>query len=100
MSITDGERISEFVDRAWKIALSGYPGAVHLSLPVDIMFSSFEESAMRDERPFDRGAGRPARAWPCPPDLEQALDDFYSVVDHHFGSGKLGGLRLCARRLD
>jgi len=28
----------------------------------------------------------------------QALDDFYGAVDHHFGSGKLGGLRLCARR--
>jgi sarcosine/dimethylglycine N-methyltransferase len=30
----------------------------------------------------------------------QALDDFYHAVDHHFGSGKLGGLRLCARRKD
>jgi sarcosine/dimethylglycine N-methyltransferase len=30
----------------------------------------------------------------------QALDDFYSAVDHHFQSGKLGGLRLCARRRD
>jgi hypothetical protein len=30
----------------------------------------------------------------------QALDDFYSAVDHHFGSGKLGGLRLCAKRRD
>ncbi len=48
VSITEGERISEFVDRAWKIALSGYPGAVHLSLPVDIMFSSFEADVMRD----------------------------------------------------
>ena len=28
----------------------------------------------------------------------QALDDFYGAVDHHFGSGKLGGLRLCARK--
>ena len=28
----------------------------------------------------------------------QALDDFYSAVDSHFQSGKLGGLRLCARR--
>ena len=65
VSITDGERISEFVDRAWKIALSGYPGAVHLSLPVDIMFSSFEQDAMRGERPFDRSAQQPARAWPC-----------------------------------
>ncbi len=40
-SITDGERIPEFVDRAYTIALSGYPGPVHLSVPVDIMFSSF-----------------------------------------------------------
>ena len=46
VSITDGECISEFVDRAWKIALSGYPGAVHLSLPVDIMFSSCAEVYM------------------------------------------------------
>ena len=35
--ITDGARIREFVDRAWKIATGGYPGPVHLSLPVDIM---------------------------------------------------------------
>jgi len=27
-----------------------------------------------------------------------ALDDFYSAVDHQFQSGKLGGLRLCAIR--
>ncbi|GIT72146.1 MAG: hypothetical protein Ct9H300mP28_19600 [Pseudomonadota bacterium] len=51
-SITDGKRIPEFVDRAFKIALSGYPGPVHLSIPVDIMFSSFEESAGLNERPF------------------------------------------------
>jgi len=74
VSITDGERISEFVDRAWKIATGGYPGAVHLSMPVDIMFSSYEEDAMRDERPFDRSAKRPPRAWPCPDDLTEVLD--------------------------
>ena len=28
----------------------------------------------------------------------QALDDFYHAVDHHFQSGKLGGLRICATR--
>ena len=73
VSITDGERISEFVDRAWKIALGGYPGAVHISMPVDIMFSSYEEDAMRDERPFDRSLKRPPRAWPCPEDLDEVL---------------------------
>ena len=74
VSITDGERISEFVDRAWKIAISGYPGGVHLSMPVDIMFSSFDENAMLDERPFDRTAKMPPRAWPCPEDLSAVMD--------------------------
>ncbi len=73
-SVTDGERIGEFVDRAWKIATSGYPGPVHLSVPVDIMFSSFDEDAGREERPFKR-ADRPApRAWPDPRDLKPLLD--------------------------
>ena len=74
VSITDGERIPEFVDRAWKMALSGYPGAVHISLPVDIMFSSFDEDAMRGERPWNHGAQPPPRAWPCPDDLDAVLD--------------------------
>ena len=72
-SITDGTRIGEFVDRAWKIATSGYPGPVHLSLPVDLMFSSVDEDAGRDERPFHR-ASRPApRAWPDPRDLDPLM---------------------------
>lgn len=87
VSITDGERISEFVDRAWKIALGGYPGAVHLSMPVDIMFSSYEENAMRDERPFDRSAKRPPRAWPCPEDLAEVL----SVIENAKKPVLIGG---------
>ncbi len=67
--ITHGERIPEFVDRAWTIATTGYPGPVHLSLPVDIMFSSFDIAAGREERPFSRSAKRIPRAWPCPEDL-------------------------------
>ena len=73
-SITDGDRIPEFVDRAFKIALSGYPGPVHLSIPVDIMFSSFEESAGMNERPFEQSPKPAARSWPCPKDLNQILD--------------------------
>jgi acetolactate synthase-1/2/3 large subunit len=65
-SITDGTRISECVDRAWKIATSGYTGPVHLSLPVDIMFSSFDEDAGRAERPYVRTSTLPPRAWPDP----------------------------------
>ena len=73
-SITDGSRIREFVDRAYKTALSGYPGPVHLSVPVDIMFSSFPADAQLDERPHLH-APRPApRAWPDPDDLQSVLD--------------------------
>ena len=73
VGITDGTRISECVDRAWKIATSGYPGAVHLSLPVDIMFSSFDEDAGLEERPHVRTAVPPPRAWPDPSALEPLL---------------------------
>ncbi len=73
-SINDGERIPEYVDRAFKIALSGYPGPVHLSIPVDIMFSSFDETAGLNERPFERKQQPAARSWPCPEDLKLILD--------------------------
>ena len=73
IGITDGTRISECVDRAWKIATSGYPGPVHISLPVDIMFSSFDEDAGREERPYVRTATTPPRAWPDPAALEPVL---------------------------
>lgn len=72
-SITDGRRIREFVDRAYKTALSGYPGPVHLSVPVDIMFSSFPADSQLDERPHLH-APRPApRAWPDPDDLQSVF---------------------------
>ncbi|WP_282610896.1 thiamine pyrophosphate-binding protein [Pelagibius sp. Alg239-R121] len=72
-SVTDGARIGEFVDRAWKIATSGYPGPVHLSLPVDLMFSAYDEDIGREERPFRRTDKPAPRAWPDPRDLEPLL---------------------------
>ncbi len=73
-SITDGTRIREFVDKAYRIATNGYPGAVHLSLPVDIMFSSFEENAGLEERPFSHKAKPVAKAWPDPNALSRILE--------------------------
>lgn len=72
--ITDGERIGEFVDRAWTAATTGYPGPVHLSLPVDIMFSSFDEDVGRSERPFGWPPRSLPRAWPDPAALEPILN--------------------------
>ena len=72
--VTDGERIGEFVDRAWQAATTGYPGPVHISLPVDIMFSSFDEDAGRGERPWIRTTRPAPRAWPDPSELDRLLD--------------------------
>jgi len=74
VQITDGNRISEFVERAWRTATTGYPGPVHLSLPVDIMFASFPEAAGREERPFERHDKPVPRAWPDPQQLSAVLD--------------------------
>ena len=106
ISVTDGGRIPEFVDRAWKIALSGYPGPVHLSVPVDIMFSSFEDDAGGRERPFDAGPKTPPRAWPDPNDIEPVLNCIATakcpvlIVGHGvWWSGSEKSLEAAARTL-
>ncbi len=73
VSISDGTRIREFVDRAWKIAINGYPGPVHLSIPVDIMFASFKENSGSEERPFKSTPERAPRAWPEPDALNRII---------------------------
>jgi acetolactate synthase-1/2/3 large subunit len=73
-SITDGNRIREFVDKAYRIATNGYPGAVHLSVPVDIMFSSFADDAGLEERPFTHQKKPLAKAWPNPKSLNEIFD--------------------------
>jgi acetolactate synthase-1/2/3 large subunit len=62
---------------------------------------------MRDERPFDRGAGRVARAWPCPQDLEEVLDRIRRankpiIIGGHgvWWSGAEDALENCARKLN
>lgn len=74
VQVTDGTRIEEFVDRAWQAATTGYPGPVHISLPVDIMFSSFDEPATTNERPWSHLPKPTPRAWPEPSALERTLD--------------------------
>ena len=73
-SITDGTRIREFVDKAYRIATNGYPGAVHLSVPVDIMFSSFADDAGLEERPFSHQKKPLAKAWPDPESLNEIFN--------------------------
>jgi len=106
VQVTDGERIGEFVDRAWVAATTGYPGPVHISLPVDIMFSSFEEDAGRAERPWNRTPRPAPRAWPDPAALEKVLKIIRNagrpvVIGGHgvWWSGAEGSLEAMGRQL-
>ncbi|MEM8645623.1 MAG: thiamine pyrophosphate-binding protein [Pseudomonadota bacterium] len=106
-SITDGERIEEFVDRAYTIATSGYPGPVHLSLPVDIMFSSFPETAASGERPFTNRSHSPSLAWPEPEALAGVLETIAAakrpiLIGGHgvWWSGAEGKMEAAARALN
>lgn len=74
VQITEGERISEFINRAWVAATSGYPGPVHISIPVDIMFSSYDANAGLHERPFNRSNREIAKAWPDPTALKRVIN--------------------------
>lgn len=106
VEVTDGARIREFVDRAWQAATTGYPGPVHLSVPVDIMFASFDADAGLQERPWSRAARPVPRAWPEPAALERVLGLIRSaerpvVIGGHgvWWSGAEDRLEAMGRRL-
>jgi len=54
------ERIPEFVDLAFRLATSGRPGPVYLEIPVDVLNTTIEETAVKqirtrvDSKPVDR----------------------------------------------
>ena len=64
--IDDARRIPEFVHRAMATATAGRPGPVVLSLPEDMLTSTVETAP---GRPF-----QPARSWPDPAAIDQAMD--------------------------
>jgi acetolactate synthase-1/2/3 large subunit len=58
------ERIPELVQRAFRTALSGRPGPVHLDIPVDVMFETRDEEQLRIPSPQRyRALQGPAAPW-------------------------------------
>jgi acetolactate synthase-1/2/3 large subunit len=74
--VTDGRRIPEFVNRAYQSAVNGVPGPVHLSVPTDILYSSYDVAEAWGERPFDHAPRPPRRAWPAPDALSYLVHLF------------------------
>lgn len=71
--VTDGKRISDFLSKAFQIASNGNPGPVHVSIPTDILYSSYEDEEVRAERPFDHTQHRIHLAWPNPHEMDQLV---------------------------
>lgn len=71
--VTDGNRIPDFINKAFEIATGGTPGPVHLSIPTDILYSSFEDREVRAERPFDFSRKDAHAAWPDPRGMDRLL---------------------------
>jgi len=54
--------------------MGGSPGPVHLSIPTDILYSSFEDREVRAERPFDYSRKDAQVAWPGPRDMDRLVE--------------------------
>lgn len=72
--VTDGNRIPDFIDKAFEIATGGNPGPVHLSVPTDILYSSFDDKEVRAERPFDHARRPDRRHWPDPEEMRRLTE--------------------------
>ena len=71
ISVTAGERIAEAVDKAYDMAVNGNPGPVHISIPVDLLYSSFEPETQEGERAFKLSRREVHRPSPNPDEMRQ-----------------------------
>ena len=71
ISVSAGERIAEAVDKAYDMAVNGNPGPVHISIPVDLLYSSYEPETQEGERAFKLSRREVHRPSPSPVDMHQ-----------------------------
>jgi acetolactate synthase-1/2/3 large subunit len=72
--VTHGSLIPDFIDKAFQIALDGQPGPVHISIPTDLLYSSYDQQEQLQERPFDVKPKSAHLTYPVDEDMEILAD--------------------------
>jgi acetolactate synthase-1/2/3 large subunit len=102
--VSHWKRIPELVREAFRMALTGRPGPVHLDLPVDVLFEEGDESEISVLPPAATGRRRPsgrpelvaqaAQIWPRPPALHprRRRRPLLRRQQRHHSPGRVPGL--------
>ena len=77
--VTELSAIRGFVSKAFQIALDGQPGPVHISIPTDLLFSSYDPEAERQARPFDIKAKTTHLVHPADDDIDVVTERLASA---------------------
>lgn len=68
--VTHGELIPDFIYKAFQIAIDGQPGPVHVSIPTDLLYSSYEVRDPLHARPFETTRKTAHLSHPSEEDME------------------------------
>jgi acetolactate synthase-1/2/3 large subunit len=91
VKLTNPARAGELIEKAFRIATSGRPGAVHIALPEDVLAKDTEGA--RQPRPVAATTGFPAyRSGPVLEDVEKVAEHLWSAERPVIVAG--GGARV------
>lgn len=77
--VTHGELIPDFLCKAFQIAIDGQPGPVHISIPTDLLYSSYDRQHSL-ARPFDVAHKRAHMIHPADEDMS-ALHELLNAAE-------------------
>ena len=69
VTVNEGARIPEFLDKAYHIAANDPTGPVQISIPVDFLYSRYDVAEGATDRPFDLANVKTHRPHPDPQDI-------------------------------
>lgn len=78
--VTHGPLIPDFIHKAFQIAIDGQPGPVHISIPTDLLYSSYDREDPSETRPLEARPKQSHLVRPTDDDLN-ALDSLLNEAE-------------------